>query len=163
MGSSVKRKAVRHYLGRVYGTLACMALGVTVYDSQCGAKVFRVNEALVAAISAPFHSSWSFDVELIHRLLRGSGPIPGLSTDAFTEMPLDVWHDVEGSKLRMSSAVFALFDLASIARSRRDRARATHVAGEERPRARVIAPQLRTDARRGTAPSSPGERRRKEA
>ncbi len=54
LGSSIERSAVRHYLGRAYATLASMALGITVYDTQCGAKVFRVNETFVAALAEPF-------------------------------------------------------------------------------------------------------------
>ena len=163
MGSSVRRKALRHYLGRVYGTLAVMALGVTVYDTQCGAKVFRVNEALVAAISTPFRSSWSFDVELIHRLLSGTGSAAGLSEGAFEEMPLETWHDVSGSKLKLSSALLALFDLATIARSRRRRARPAPGAGDGQTRAEVIAPRLRVEGRQVPAPVAHHEPRRKEA
>ena len=161
MGSSVKRSALRHYLGRVYGTLAVMALGVTVYDTQCGAKVFRVNEQLVAAISTPFRSSWSFDVELINRLLSGTGTVAGLPESAFEELPLEIWHDVSGSKLKMSSALLALFDLATIARNRRRAGRA-RPAGDVPPETGVIAPQLLSGGRRRSTPGQ-HERRRKEA
>jgi dolichyl-phosphate beta-glucosyltransferase len=119
LGSSIERNAVRHYLGRAYATLASMALGITVYDTQCGAKVFRVNETFVAALAEPFRSSWAFDVELLDRLLRGTGQAPGLSVDAFAELPLATWHDVAGSKLRLAPALTALFDLLPIARRTR--------------------------------------------
>ena len=59
LGSSIERNALRHYLGRAYATLASMALGITVYDTQCGAKVFRVNDTFVAALAEPFRSSWA--------------------------------------------------------------------------------------------------------
>jgi len=163
MGSSVRRKAVRHYLGRVYGTLAVMALGVTVYDTQCGAKVFRVNEALVNAISTPFRSSWSFDVELLHRLLSGSGQAPGLPESSFEEMPLETWHDVSGSKLKLSSALLALFDLLTIARKRWRRGRPGLREAEERAPAEVIAPQLRAGDRLASRRFGHHERRRQEA
>ena len=91
---------MRHYLGRAYATLASSALGITVYDTQCGAKVFRVNDALGAALAEPFRSAWAFDVELLHRLLHGSATAEAIAEDALVEVPLTTWRDVGGSKLR---------------------------------------------------------------
>ena len=54
-------------------TLASVALGMTVYDTQCGAKVFRVGPELVHALEEPFPSGWVFDVVLCDRLRRGRG------------------------------------------------------------------------------------------
>ncbi len=122
LGSTIERNAVRHYLGRAYATLASIALGITVYDTQCGAKVFRVTDALAAAVAEPFRSSWAFDVELLHRLLSGSAQAPGVPVTAFAEVPLDAWRDVTGSKLRLGPALAALLDLVPLAR-RRARAR----------------------------------------
>ncbi|HVA03635.1 MAG TPA: glycosyltransferase [Acidimicrobiales bacterium] len=118
LGSTIERGAVRHYLGRAYATVASMALGITVYDTQCGAKVFRVNDTFVASLAEPFRSSWALDVELLHRLLRGSAGAPGLPVTSFEEVPLERWRDVPGSKMRIGAAVSALLDLAVIARSR---------------------------------------------
>ncbi len=128
LGSSIERRALRHYLGRAYATLASMALGITVYDTQCGAKVFRVNETLVDALARPFASQWALDVELLHRLLRGSPTAPGLPVTAFAEIPLEVWLDVGGSKLHLGPAARALTGLVGIARSRRAFERAGHAA-----------------------------------
>ena len=68
LGSDVRRNAVRHIVGRVYGTLASLALGVPVYDTQCGAKPFRRTPRLADALSYPFTERWAFDVELLSRL-----------------------------------------------------------------------------------------------
>jgi glycosyltransferase involved in cell wall biosynthesis len=140
LGSSIERNAARHYIGRAYATIASMALGITVYDTQCGAKVFRVNETLVAALAEPFRSSWAFDVELLHRLLRGSANAPALSVNSLVELPLTAWRDVTGSKMRLGPALAALFDLVPIARRRTRSPTALH--GDPTTRTVVMAPQL---------------------
>jgi glycosyltransferase involved in cell wall biosynthesis len=150
LGSSIERNAWRHYLGRAYATVASMALGITVYDTQCGAKVFRVNDAFCAALAEPFRSSWAFDVELLHRLLRGGPSTPGMPVMSFLEMPLETWFDVTGSKLRVTPALAALADLASIAR---DRVRSGRSGTGGDGAASVMVP--RSSRRRDRSPGSP--------
>jgi len=101
LGRSVRRKLGRHYLGRVFATVAAFALGVGVYDTQCGAKVFRVSDAFVQRLQEPFIGGWIFDVEIIAREVRarrGTG-LPPVSSIIY-EFPLTVWRDVAGSKIK---------------------------------------------------------------
>ena len=114
LGHDIERSAARHYLGRLYATLASAILRLSVYDTQCGAKVLRAGPALSAALATPFTSRWSFDVELIGRLLRA-----GVPAAAFVEVPLRTWRDVGGSKLGPRSAVAAALDLVRVARALR--------------------------------------------
>ena len=109
LGRTIERHLVRHYLGRVFASLASMVLRLRVYDTQCGAKVFRVTPAVVEALGRPFRSSWVFDVELIGRLLHGN--VDPLPASAFEEVPLLEWHDVPGSKLGVPGMARALLDL----------------------------------------------------
>jgi glycosyltransferase involved in cell wall biosynthesis len=155
LGSSIERKAVRRHLGRAYATVASMALGITVYDTQCGAKVFRVNDAFVAALAEPFRSSWAFDVELLYRLLRGGANTPGVPVASFVEVPLEAWRDVPGSNVRVAPALSALFNLVAIARDRTrpDRSRAGSEVGAT---ASVMVPSSRRRSQSLGAPTRAG-------
>lgn len=119
MGRDVKRKAVRHYLGRVFATAVSLALDLPVYDTQCGAKMLRVNAATATLFAAPFRSRWIFDVELIARYLRlPAGPGEAGRRDRLYELVLTAWHDKPGSKLRWYDFARAMVDVGYIWRDR---------------------------------------------
>jgi len=114
LGHRIERTPLRHYLGRVFATVASIALRLPVYDTQCGAKVFRATPALRAAVETPFTSRWIFDVELLARLLRGAASAEPVPPGALREMPLRAWRDVGGSKLRASSMLRAGLQLLGL-------------------------------------------------
>lgn len=114
MGSAIDRSGRRHYLGRVFASVASWSLRITVYDTQCGAKFFRHLPVLDAALTEPFPSSWGFDVRLLSRMLRGTPDIPGLSESEFLEVPLRTWRDVEGSKVDLRGSAYALVDIVRL-------------------------------------------------
>jgi dolichyl-phosphate beta-glucosyltransferase len=120
---------VRHYLGRIFASIASMVLTLHVYDTQCGAKVMRSSSALHDALREPFLSRWAFDVELLGRLLAGSADVAPVSKDAFLEVPLEEWRDVAGTKLRLGSMVGATAHLLSIGRALQGRRQAAARAG----------------------------------
>lgn len=115
LGREIQRKATRHYLGRIFASVASLVLQLTVYDTQCGAKFFRVTPALAAAISEPFLSRWIFDVELLGRLMAGAAGVEPLQVNQVVEEPLLSWRDVPGSKLRPGHAIIAAKDMVRIA------------------------------------------------
>jgi glycosyltransferase involved in cell wall biosynthesis len=119
MGRDVKRKAVRHYLGRVFATAVSLALDLPVYDTQCGAKMLRVNAETATLFAAPFRSRWIFDVELIARYLRlPVAPGEAARRDRLYELVLPAWHDKPGSKLRWYDFARAMVDVGYIWRDR---------------------------------------------
>lgn len=116
LGRRIERSTARHYLGRIFATFASLILRIAVYDTQCGAKLFRSAPALTAALRDPFLSRWVFDVELLGRLLTGGPDAPAIQPAALREEPLDAWRDIPGSKLGLRHMAIALRDLASIER-----------------------------------------------
>jgi glycosyltransferase involved in cell wall biosynthesis len=120
LGRDIERRAVRHYLGRVFATAASLLLSLPVYDTQCGAKLFRATSELDAVLSRPFVSRWFFDVEMISRFAEirdRDGASPAVA--AIYEYPLARWADIGASKVRGRDFPRALVDLARIWRTQR--------------------------------------------
>ena len=118
LGSNIERRAWRHAVGRVFSTAASLVLDMTVYDSQCGAKIFRT--ALAAVLfEEPFITRWLFDVELLARL-RQHHPHASMHTVAI-ESPLRQWRDVSGSQLRLLQMATVPAGLLAIHRRYRQR------------------------------------------
>lgn len=115
LGTDIERSAVRHYLGRIFASAASLILQARVYDTQCGAKLFRATPALGSALATPFISRWAFDVELLGRLLAGGPSVPALPLSAIVEVPLATWHDIRGSKLGPLAMARTLGELGRIA------------------------------------------------
>ena len=120
LGRTIDRKPYRHYVGRVFATVASGVLSLPVYDTQCGAKLFRTSDRIGELFDRPFLSRWIFDVELIARLVRQRGR--DAAARAIYELPIMTWHDVKGSKVRSTDFFRALKDLWKIHRAynRRD-------------------------------------------
>ena len=115
LGRRIERRALRHYLGRVAATAIALALGLRVYDTQCGAKLFRAGPLTREIFRAPFVARWAFDVEILARLIqsrRRAGLPPAES--AVCEVPLPEWIDVAGSKVGALDYLRAAVDLSRI-------------------------------------------------
>jgi len=114
LGRQIERSALRHYAGRVAATAISTVLGLRVYDTQCGAKLFRADAAR-ELFREPFCTRWIFDAEIIARLIAARGahadPPP---RDLVYEYPLHTWMDVRGSKIRPRDYLRAAVDLLRI-------------------------------------------------
>lgn len=115
LGHRIERRPARHYLGRLFARTASWALGLRVFDTQCGAKLLRVLPHTAALFAAPFRSRWIFDVELLARM-KWARRLERLSplAEAVYEHPLDAWRDVAGSRLRKGDFIRATAELADI-------------------------------------------------
>ena len=103
LGAKIDRNEIRHYLGRIFVTYANSLLNLSVYDSQCGAKVFD-SSICRSVFHEPFISKWFFDLELILRC--------GVHT--ISERALDEWTEVGNSKLRLKDYLTAPFEIIKI-------------------------------------------------
>lgn len=96
LGSKIIRNTKRHYLGRIFSTLVTLLTTIEVYDSQCGAKMFR-RHVCKTLFAEPFLSEWIFDVEILARYMKNHGKDQLYSS--IYELPLQEWKDIKGSKL----------------------------------------------------------------
>ncbi len=115
LGHRIERSELRHYLGRIAATCVSNLLQLPVYDTQCGAKLFRATAAVREAFREPFLTRWEFDVEILARWLahhraRGAANL----ASRILEVPLLEWRDVAGSRLRLRDFLRAPFELLRI-------------------------------------------------
>lgn len=110
LGASIERRVSRHVLGRIFAACASGILGFPVYDSQCGAKLFR-SESAVVLFGEPFLTRWLFDLEMLTRLRNRFGPS---AFEMTREVPLGQWREVGGSKLKLSDMLHVPLELLRI-------------------------------------------------
>ena len=110
LGSNIDRRITRHVLGRIFAACASGILGLSVYDSQCGAKLFR-RDTVDVFFAQPFLTRWLFDLEMLVRLRNAIGLV---GMNAACEVPLSRWTEVGGSKLGLSAMVGVPIELLRI-------------------------------------------------
>ena len=96
LDNQIKRKWYRFILGRVVATAISNALNLSIYDSQCGCKIFEAQTA-EKIFDQPFISKWLFDVEIFFRMIRlfGRSEIQ----NHLREIPLRAWVDTPDSRV----------------------------------------------------------------
>ncbi|MCS7029056.1 MAG: glycosyltransferase [Bacteroidia bacterium] len=126
MGANIERYAIRHIIGRFFATLISWSLRLPFYDTQCGAKLFSVEDVHQGIFDTPFISRWLVDVEIIKRLQKKMGYEK--SYHRIYEYPLREWRDVgrgtrkalfcvicvKNSNLIVSGTKFDMLDLNQI-------------------------------------------------
>ena len=96
LDNNIKRKWYRFFLGRLVATAISKSLKLSLYDSQCGCKIF--DQSLADKIFVePFLSKWLFDVEIFFRAIK----IYGRKNikEHIKEVPLNEWVDTPDSRV----------------------------------------------------------------
>lgn len=111
LGYDIVRKPLRHYLGRIFATAASILLKMPVYDTQCGAKLFK-SELQTVLFQEKFRVRWIFDVEILLRFKQWylNERLDGKIENYINEMPLAHWYDIGGSKVKPMHFVQAFGD-----------------------------------------------------
>lgn len=110
LGATIERSAKRHYLGRIFSTIASIILKLPVYDTQCGAKLFK-RDVVQDLFGVKFLSKWLFDIEVFARFVKKYGKA---STNYLVEVPLNIWLEKGGSKLKFSYLIKVPLELLKI-------------------------------------------------
>jgi len=109
----IDRRFLRFIIGRIIATMISKQLDLSVYDTQCGCKIFRKDLA-DHLFKERFFSKWLFDVEIFHRLIQ----LIGKNSIKYTvkEVPLESWVDTKNSKVKMTYFFRLWFDLLIISK-----------------------------------------------
>ena len=96
LDNNIKRKWYRFFLGRLVATAISKSLKLSLYDSQCGCKIFESSLAVKIFVE-PFLSKWLFDVEIFFRAIK----IYGRKNikEHIKEVPLNEWVDTPDSRV----------------------------------------------------------------
>jgi hypothetical protein len=121
LGREIDRSTVRHLLGRFAATLISNALSMPVYDTQCGAKLFRASPLTASLFATPFQAGWLFDVELLARYAETKDWDRLAVAATLAEIPLLSWKDPGGSSVRWSDYPAGAIQLGRIVWTHRGR------------------------------------------
>lgn len=108
-GYHIKRRPLRHYLGRIFATLISLYLKIQIYDTQCGAKILS-REIATLVFEDEFLSRWLFDVEILNRIKKNKSSLDGI----IKEVPLQHWIEKGNSKLRLVDFINIPLDFIKI-------------------------------------------------
>jgi len=109
LGAKIRRNLFRHYFGRIFSTIAGFMLEIPVYDTQCGAKIFK--KSVIAIFEEPFCSKWFFDVELFFRL---KVLFQKETENLIYEVTLKRWEDVSEGSIKLIDFLKVPFELFKI-------------------------------------------------
>lgn len=93
--------SARRVLGKLLSLINKMLWRELPKDTQCGFKLFFIDELFSSCLYKPFNNSWFFEIELLMRLKKGSN----FRNLSIREIPLRYCEDVPGSKVINSNTL----------------------------------------------------------
>ena len=112
LGHEIDRKGLRTWLSYAFSRLTQLCFGLGMRETQCGAKLFEINEGFRHVMADPFYDRWFFDIEIFVRLRRCLGTQFHASV---YEHVLDRCLDRGTSRLRFSDFLTAPLRLVGLA------------------------------------------------
>ncbi len=109
--SEIKKDGVRALISKLINVLIVFIIGLSIADTQCGAKVFKAN-LVPLLFGRKFYTKWLFDVEMFIRMKRYFGKQKTMQM--ILEQPLHRWVHMEDSKLGWRDSIEIPFRLLSI-------------------------------------------------
>ncbi|WP_205513324.1 glycosyltransferase [Longitalea arenae] len=110
LNHEIYRSVVRHICGRIITTIIDSRYQLSIYDTQCGAKLFSP-EIVKIITRTPFKTRWLFDVEIFLRIRNAGISAKGL------EIPLKKWTHYGNSKISLLSAPQICGELIRLAKN----------------------------------------------
>ncbi|MEW7278704.1 dolichyl-phosphate beta-glucosyltransferase [Aquimarina sp. 2201CG1-2-11] len=108
---TIKKNGVRAMISKLINILIVFILGLSIQDTQCGAKVFKA-ELVPVIFNKNFFSRWLFDVEMFIKMKRHFGKATIMNK--IYEQPLKRWVHMEDSKLGLKDSLEIPYRLVSI-------------------------------------------------
>lgn len=107
----IQKDGIRAMISKLINILIIFILGLSIQDTQCGAKVFKAD--LVPVIfNKSFFSRWLFDVEMFIKMKKHFGKTEIMNK--IYEQPLKRWVHMEDSKLGLKDSLEIPYRLLSI-------------------------------------------------
>lgn len=111
VGSVIDKKTSRFLIGRIIAAFISNILKLSVYDTQCGCKLFTKNLSK-QLFKDSFISKWLFDVEVFFRIFELYGKETSLKK--MIEIPLTRWTHKGNSKVKITYFFNLWVDLYNI-------------------------------------------------
>ncbi|MBW1297934.1 glycosyltransferase [Aquimarina litoralis] len=108
---AIEKDNIRALISKVINVLIILILGLSISDTQCGAKVYRA-ELVPIVFTESFLSRWLFDVEIFIRMKRYFGKEKTITS--IFEQPLKRWVHMDDSKLGLKDSLEIPYRLVSI-------------------------------------------------
>lgn len=108
---AIEKDKIRSLLSKVINILIVLIVGLSIEDTQCGAKVYRA-ELVPIVFAETFLSKWLFDVEMFIRMKRYYGKEKTIKI--IFEQPLKKWIHMDDSKLGLKDSLEIPYRLLSI-------------------------------------------------
>lgn len=104
--NTVESELYRLIAGKIFAAFVRLYFRINLLDTQCGAKVFKVNKTLLNSLQQPIINPWLYDLQLILPIIYSKGLV--------TEVRLKKWINGPESKFNTHKGLHALFKLRQI-------------------------------------------------